>query len=87
MKLFRISTLCIVGLAALSGAALFWTSQKVQTAENELRYLKRAVVNEEKTIRVLQAEWDYLNRPDRIESLAGEVLDMEQPSFDQIVNS
>ncbi|MEM6812455.1 MAG: hypothetical protein AAF549_08310 [Pseudomonadota bacterium] len=53
---------------------LFWTSQSVQTSEKKLRELQNAVFNEKEYIRVLTSEWDYLNRPERLEYLAQEYL-------------
>lgn len=72
--IIRLSSLLAIGGAVAAGALLFWTSQSVQQSENQLKQLRRAVQSEEQAIRVLKAEWDYLNRPDRLEFLAGEYL-------------
>ncbi len=74
MKLFRLSVLCAVLLAVAAGGSLFWTSQNVQQMESRLRDLRQATSQEQKTIRVLRAEWDYLNSPQRLESLAAEYM-------------
>ncbi len=74
MKLFKLSTLLPIAGAIAAGALLFWTSQNVQQSENALRSLQKSVKSEEQTIRVLHAEWDYLNRPDRLEELAARHL-------------
>ncbi len=74
MKRFRISTLLTLTGAVAAGALLFWTSQNVQQAEDRLTHLQQGVQSEEQAIRVLHAEWDYLNRPDRLELLATEYL-------------
>lgn len=73
-KLFSLSTLLAIAGAAGAGALLFWTSQSVQQAEDKLSRLQKAVANETQAIRVLSAEWDYLNRPARLEALAAEHL-------------
>ena len=85
MKLFRISTLLSFALAVLAGAVLFRVSQDVQQAENNLAHLKKAIIYEEKTIHVLQAEWDYLNNPQRLEKLAGEYLDLVPVNATQLI--
>lgn len=76
MKFLRISTLCALTLSAASGFMLFSTAQKVQQADSELQHMRGNVAQEEQTIRVLRAEWDYLNRPDRLEALVKNKLEM-----------
>ncbi len=86
MKLFRLSTLMAVTCAAVSGALLFSTAQKVQQADQEMRRVQANVSQEEQTIRVLRAEWDYLNRPDRLETLVRSNLDLEQARPESVRN-
>lgn len=74
MKLFRLSTLLALSLSVASGAMLFSTAQKVQQTESVLSRARGAVAQEQQTIRVLRAEWDYLNRPDRLEALVKDNL-------------
>lgn len=80
----RLSTLVCLSVAVVSGTLLFWTSQRVQTSEAELRQIKSALAREKKTIRVLSAEWDYLNRPERLEELAQDYLRMVPPTAQQL---
>lgn len=77
--------LTVVLGAVTSGSALMWTSQSVQTAEDRQDQIKKDILTEQQTIRVLRAEWDYLNRPDRIENLAREHLNMAAPEAAQMV--
>ncbi len=79
MKLFRLSTLCALVLAGVTGTLLFRTAQNVQEREAALEELRHAVKQEEESLRVLRAEWDYLNRPDRLETLAKTHLDLVPP--------
>ncbi len=76
MKIVSIRFVFIVCAAVSSGALLFWTSQSVQKAEHRLAALDRAIQSERQAIRVLETEWDYLNRPDRLEVLARDYFDM-----------
>ena len=74
MKLFRISNILLLCVAAGLGALLFRTSQSVQGAEDRLADQTLSVRQERESIRVLDAEWDYLNRPQRLEELADKYL-------------
>lgn len=66
----RRSTLLWLTLAAFSGTALFHTSQAVHDGREKLAKLNAAIVKEEDSLRVLTAEWSYLNQPTRLEKLA-----------------
>jgi cell division protein FtsL len=83
----KLSSLTAFMLALLAGGALFWVSQQVQQAEREQRKLQGIVTQEQEAIRVLNAEWDYLNRPDRLERLAEEQLKMEPAKADDLLQS
>jgi hypothetical protein len=72
----------IAGTAA--GALLYWTSQSVQQKEAALKKMQASVAQEQETIRVLHAEWDYLNRPDRLEALATKYLGLARPDAAQL---
>lgn len=76
-----------IGAAVLSGVALFWTAQRVQTAETKVRQLREASTSEQQAVHVLRAEWDYLNRPDRLEALAKQHLSMTPPKPGEVVGS
>jgi hypothetical protein len=72
----RSSTLLWLTLAALSGATLFHTSQQVTDGRARLSALEDSTAKEAETTRVLQAEWSYLNQPDRLEKLSRQYLDL-----------
>lgn len=61
-------------LVVLSGAGLLRVSQMVQNAENHAGRLDSDMAREQETIRVLNAEWSYLNRPDHLEQMAADYL-------------
>ena len=85
MKLFRISNILLLCSAACLGGLLFRTSQSVQVAEDKLAGLNMSVRQEQESIRVLDAEWDYLNRPQRLEALAKKYLSVSSPESNQFV--
>ncbi len=85
MKLFRISNLLLLASAVGFAVLLFWTSQAVQKKENELAALQKNLTHEKEAVRVLSVEWDYLNRPQRLEKLAAEQLGMQAPTTKEVV--
>lgn len=87
MKLFRISNILLLCVAAGLGALLFRTSQSVQGAEDRLATINRSVKQEQESIRVLDAEWDYLNRPQRLEELADKYLKVAPPQSGQFIEN
>lgn len=85
MKLFRISNVLILTLATSLGGLLFWTSQSVQREQDALSDLTKQSRHEQESLNVLSAEWDYLNRPQRLEELARTYLKVERPEEERIV--
>ncbi len=73
----RKATIFWLCLAALCGTLLFHTSQEVTDGRTALGKMEREVLREEESLRVLQAEWSYLNQPERLEKLAREYLDLQ----------
>ena len=57
-------------LSILIGAVLFQTTQRVSDHRQKLFVITQNLQDEEETLRVLQAEWSYLNQPDRLEKLS-----------------
>ncbi|MBU6235595.1 MAG: hypothetical protein KGQ41_07100 [Alphaproteobacteria bacterium] len=55
--------------AALLAVAVFMVTQDVRQREGRVNELNRQILSEQQTIRVLDAEWAYLTRPQRIEEL------------------
>lgn len=73
----RKTTLLWLLLAVFCGAILFHTSQQVTDGKARLASLQNKTQDEEESIRVLQAEWSYLNQPARLEKLVKEYLALE----------
>lgn len=74
-----------VALLALICFELYNGVSRVQSQERELASLKAQVVSEQEAIRVLKAEWSYLNQPERLQTLAREHLPLAPTGASQIV--
>jgi hypothetical protein len=77
----------IYSLAALLGGALFLTSENVQDRQKEYRALVAQNNINRENIRILKAEWTYLNRPDRLEQLANAYLGPVKQQVQVVVNN
>lgn len=86
MKLFRISNVLVLVMATGLGGALFWTSQMVQVRQDKLAAMTVHTNAEREALSVLTAEWDYLNRPQRLEQLARDFLSVAPPKEQHIVS-
>lgn len=72
----RASLLFWTALAGIAVAVLYKTSNEVQEAQQKLAATRRAITAEQEAIRVLDAEWAWLTRPERLEDLATRHLGM-----------
>jgi len=72
-------------LAIVAGIGLFHVSYRVQSLEEELTQVNRAILSEREAIHVLRAEWSYLNEPTRLADLARRHLQLAPLSAAQMV--
>ena len=61
---------------ATAGYGMFQIKFEVQALEAELTALNTDIRNREEAIRVLRAEWSYLNEPNRLATLAARYLEL-----------
>jgi len=64
---------------------LYYVSQKVHDANEEIQVVVAEVEQEKESIRVLKAEWSYLNRPQRLEKLAAKYLALKKAVPSQFI--
>lgn len=83
----RFYSLISLAVAALLGTALFLTSEQVQHTEKELSAVLENVSIEKDALRVLNAEWAYLNRPDRLEELSATYLKLTPATAHQLAST
>ena len=73
-------------LAIAVGVSLFLLKYKVQDLENELVARQEQIIRDRGTIRVLQAEWTYLNDPERLRRLSAEHLGFTSPTAQNVTD-
>jgi len=61
------------------------TKQSVDSRYDELRELRKEISRAEERAAILEAEWAYVSRPDRILSLSGGLLSMRPITADRIL--
>jgi hypothetical protein len=66
----RKTTLLWLVLAVICGAGIFRTSQRVHEEHEKIAALNIEITKEQESLRVLNAEWSYLNQPERLEKLS-----------------
>ena len=82
-----IKLLHVVAIGALVSSALYAYSIKYETTlqAEQLQKLKAKAQREREAIAVLKAEWQFLNRPERLQALADKHLDLQPLGTTQIV--
>lgn len=76
--MIRRSTLLWLIAAIFVGCGLYQLKYEVQGKEERLARLNRQIQQEQEAIHVLNAEWAFLNRPDRLADLANRHLELSQ---------
>jgi cell division protein FtsL len=81
-----IKLLHVLAIGTLISSALYaYTIKYDTTVQNEqLQKVRNQTQKEREAIAVLKAEWQYLNRPDRLQALANQHLELVPLSITQI---
>ena len=81
MRLILLSALILVGL----GTTLYQVKTSIDERQDLLRSLELSIANTKRDIAVLEAEWAYISRPDRVMVLSNDLLQMAPISQDRIL--
>ncbi|HEX7970204.1 MAG TPA: hypothetical protein VF502_18415, partial [Stellaceae bacterium] len=74
--MIRLGTILWALLVAASGYAMFQVKYEVVQLEDELARVNRQIVADAEAVRVLNAEWSFLNQPARLDRLAKRYLSL-----------
>ena len=79
----------VLAIGALVAAAVYVYSVKYQTiyASEQIVKKRHLIAKERDAINILRAEYAFLTRPDRLQTLADKQLDMQPLSLHQIVKA
>ena len=80
----RIIILTAVVLASF-GSTLYQVKTGIDERQAELRRLQANIVTTKRDISLLEAEWAFLSRPDRVMDLSTSLLDMKPISRDRVL--
>lgn len=77
----------VLAIAALVSSAIYAYSIKYETIfrGEQIVRLHQQIKSEQDSIAMLKAEWEHVSRPERIEALADQFLNLQQPALKQIV--
>ena len=81
MRLILLSALILVGL----GTTLYQVKTSIDERQDLLSSLELSIANTKRDIAVLEAEWAYISRPDRVMALSSDLLEMTPIGQDRIL--
>lgn len=84
--MIRIGTLIWIAILGLLSVGLFQVKYAVQAKENELKSVNRQITADRQILRVLEAEWSYLNDPVRLADLTRRHTDLAPVMAGQIAS-
>lgn len=84
MKKIILNGLCLL-IALLSGISLFVLKYHVKAEERELKKIHREILQNKREIHMLEAEWAYLNDPQRLLALVQSQTDWQNISPKQLI--
>ena len=79
----RMSLLSII-LTAILGTTLYQVKIGIDARESQLLMLESEIADTERQIAVLEAEWAYLSRPERVLKLSDNLLQMQPIDEDRL---
>lgn len=81
----RLSSVVWLAVIACAAALLYSVKYRVQAMDEEIVALRRQIETERAAVHVLQAEWAYLTRPERVRKLAHAHLDVRPATGQQLL--
>jgi cell division protein FtsL len=83
--MLRFLNACLVIAALVSGFILYSLEHATRRTERDIARIEADMAQERETMKLLTAEWSNLTRPDRLQQLAEEYLDLKRIGADQFI--
>ena len=84
--MIRLVNVFAIAVTVMFAFGLYTMKYKTSLAEDQARTLSSKIEEQEDALRILRAEWAYLNRAERLEYLAGQYLNVAPVMPTQIVD-
>jgi cell division protein FtsL len=84
--MLRIFNACLVITALVSAFILYSLEHATRRTEREIAKTEAAIAQERETINLLTAEWSNLTRPERLQKLSEQYLDLKKITADQFIS-
>jgi len=84
--MLKLVNAALVIAVLVSGFALYSLEHRTRGAERDVAKIKREISESREAIKLLNAEWSSLTRPERIQKLAEENLKLQPTSAQQFVS-
>ncbi len=68
--MIRTMNFILVAVVIALSVGLYHIKYRAEAADKRARQIEREIAGEQEGIRVLRAEWSYLNQPERLQQLA-----------------
>ena len=73
-----------VAVSALLSVGVYAMKYEVERLDDQVAAVQRKIAAQEETLLVLEAEWSFLNRPERLQELANRNLSLKPVAVRQI---
>ena len=81
----RLFLMIALSIAALAMGAVYESERRYDAAEDEALRVEREIAATRRDIHVLDVEWSYLTRPERLEELAALHLPLAPPDVGRMI--
>ena len=83
---FSVTNFVWMAVVALSAFGLYLVKYSVQEVQRDVAKLEAKLAKEKETVHLLEAEWAYLNRPERLRKLAEGRVDVRPVASANIID-